>query len=62
MLNSGRLRPHSQILDWVGETYQGQNGLTYYEHSSITDVNCFITLGPGANVIKVFMGKSYDFS
>jgi hypothetical protein len=30
------------------------NTLAYYENSKITDRKSFITLGPGANLIKLF--------
>jgi hypothetical protein len=32
----------------------GTNSLTFYEDSQITDGKSFITLGPGANIIKRF--------
>ncbi len=38
----------------------GTNARTYYEHSSIMDIEGFMTLGSGANVIKHFtVVKSY---
>jgi hypothetical protein len=40
-------------------TNEGTN--TYYEHSYITDVKGFITLRPGANVIKLFLAVIYEF-
>jgi hypothetical protein len=33
--------------------------LAYYENSYITDKKSFITLGPGANLTKLFYGRSY---
>ena len=36
------------------------NTLAYYEHSSIKEVKGFITLVPGANVIKPFMAVFYE--
>ncbi len=37
-------------LDWVN--LQGKNALAYYKCLLIMDVKSFITMGPGANVIK----------
>jgi hypothetical protein len=37
------------------------NTLPYNENSQITDINCFITLGPGANALKHFCPKFTNF-
>jgi hypothetical protein len=39
----------------------GANTQAYDEHSKITDVNSSITLGPEANVVKLFTVVSYEF-
>ncbi len=38
----------------------GTDTLAYYEHSLLTDVKRFITLGPGANVIKLFTSVFFN--
>jgi predicted nucleotide-binding protein (sugar kinase/HSP70/actin superfamily) len=38
------------------------NTLAYYEHCKITAAKSSITLGPGANVIKLFLSVIYGFS
>jgi hypothetical protein len=45
-----------QTLDWPRKDFRGKS-LTY-----IADKITFITLSPGANVIKLFTDISYDFS
>ncbi len=38
-------------IGWMGQP--GTNTLAYYKHWKITEVKSFITLCPGANVIKL---------
>ncbi len=45
-------------IDW--KDLHGANTLAHYEHSQITDVQSFITHGPGANVIELFMSVIYE--
>jgi hypothetical protein len=44
------------------KSLSGTNVLAYYKNSYIMAVKSFITLGPGANVIKLFMFVIYGFS
>jgi hypothetical protein len=53
------LLPNSRLV-WKG--LPGSNTLTYYENLLITDVKSFMTLTPGANVIKPSMVVIYEFS
>ncbi len=52
--------PTNFRLGWKGlpET----NTLAYHEHSEIPVVKSFITLGPRANYIKLFLSVIYGFS
>jgi hypothetical protein len=45
-------------LSWIG--LPATNTLAYYRH--FTDVKSFTTLGPVANVIKLFTAIIYEFS
>jgi hypothetical protein len=40
-------------LGWKG--LPGTNIIAYYKHFKITDKKSFIAMGPGANVIKLFV-------
>jgi hypothetical protein len=54
----GKALPNIIRLGWKG--LPGTNILTYHEHPSIKEVKGFITLVPGANVIKPFMALIYE--
>ncbi len=47
-------------LGW--KSLPGTNSLAHFENWEVTVIKSFITLGPQANVIKLFTSASYDFS
>jgi hypothetical protein len=52
--------PANVMLDW--KAIASENTLAYFASLTVTNEKCFITLTPGANVIKLFLSVIYEFS